>query len=98
MATGSYMTPTYSRSQSEVQGDLHMVTIILEDTDKVIVVRKPVIGPLRVTTYTEDRYIAVVTKRNRGSVLTRVAFMVAAVVGKTISATTVRRKLHLNGL
>ncbi|GFX56208.1 hypothetical protein TNCV_1631371 [Trichonephila clavipes] len=23
MATGSYMTPTYSRSQSEVQGDLH---------------------------------------------------------------------------
>ncbi|GFT12839.1 hypothetical protein TNCV_5095591 [Trichonephila clavipes] len=26
MATGSYMTPTYSRSQSEVQGDLHIVT------------------------------------------------------------------------
>ncbi|GFU81414.1 mariner Mos1 transposase [Trichonephila clavipes] len=26
MATGSYMTPTYSRSQSEVQGDLHKVT------------------------------------------------------------------------
>ncbi|GFW60644.1 hypothetical protein TNCV_569901 [Trichonephila clavipes] len=23
MATGSYMSPTYSRSQSEVQGDLH---------------------------------------------------------------------------
>ncbi|GFW68757.1 hypothetical protein TNCV_3639721 [Trichonephila clavipes] len=23
MATGSYMTPIYSRSQSEVQGDLH---------------------------------------------------------------------------
>ncbi|GFU28448.1 hypothetical protein TNCV_1938361 [Trichonephila clavipes] len=23
MATGSYLTPTYSRSQSEVQGDLH---------------------------------------------------------------------------
>ncbi|GFW49484.1 hypothetical protein TNCV_3059901 [Trichonephila clavipes] len=26
MATGSYMTPTYSRSQSEVQGDLHNLT------------------------------------------------------------------------
>ncbi|GFT05202.1 RNase H domain-containing protein [Trichonephila clavipes] len=25
MATGSYMSPTYSRSQSEVQGDLHTV-------------------------------------------------------------------------
>ncbi|GFW78726.1 hypothetical protein TNCV_4261491 [Trichonephila clavipes] len=23
MATGSYMTPIYSRSQSEIQGDLH---------------------------------------------------------------------------
>ncbi|GFX53726.1 hypothetical protein TNCV_1596721 [Trichonephila clavipes] len=26
MATGSYMTPIYSRSQSEVLGDLHIVT------------------------------------------------------------------------
>ncbi|GFW31585.1 hypothetical protein TNCV_4420181 [Trichonephila clavipes] len=26
MATGSYMTPIYSRSQSEVQGDLHKPT------------------------------------------------------------------------
>ncbi|GFX81823.1 hypothetical protein TNCV_2570231 [Trichonephila clavipes] len=25
MATGSYLTPTYSRSQSEVQGDLHKI-------------------------------------------------------------------------
>ncbi|GFT81367.1 hypothetical protein TNCV_3672581 [Trichonephila clavipes] len=25
MATGSYLTPIYSRSQSEVQGDLHTV-------------------------------------------------------------------------
>ncbi|GFY16937.1 hypothetical protein TNCV_3689951 [Trichonephila clavipes] len=25
MATGSYLTPTYSRSQSEVQGDLHNI-------------------------------------------------------------------------
>ncbi|GFW29942.1 hypothetical protein TNCV_4999821 [Trichonephila clavipes] len=29
MATGSYMTPTYSRSQSEVQGDLHKYFCII---------------------------------------------------------------------
>ncbi|GFV65455.1 hypothetical protein TNCV_1081351 [Trichonephila clavipes] len=27
MATGSYLTPNYSRSQSEIQGDLHKVTV-----------------------------------------------------------------------
>ncbi|GFV42139.1 hypothetical protein TNCV_3544661 [Trichonephila clavipes] len=27
MATGSYMTPIYSRSQSEVQGDFHKLNI-----------------------------------------------------------------------
>ncbi|GFX84731.1 hypothetical protein TNCV_725381 [Trichonephila clavipes] len=33
MATGSYMTPIYSRSQSEVQGDLHKrINIIFFDT------------------------------------------------------------------
>ncbi|GFV69599.1 hypothetical protein TNCV_4507141 [Trichonephila clavipes] len=31
MATGSYMTPIYSRSQSEIQGDLHTVTIRLRN-------------------------------------------------------------------
>ncbi|GFX24119.1 hypothetical protein TNCV_2436121 [Trichonephila clavipes] len=33
MATGSYMAPTYSRSQSEVQGDLHRLR--LKDIDEV---------------------------------------------------------------
>ncbi|GFW01274.1 hypothetical protein TNCV_5029301 [Trichonephila clavipes] len=28
MASGSYMTPIYSRSQSEVQGDLHKVSFL----------------------------------------------------------------------
>ncbi|GBN72582.1 hypothetical protein AVEN_36487-1 [Araneus ventricosus] len=50
------------------------------------------------TTPAEDRYIAVVAKRNRRSTSTRVASMVAAAIGKTISATTVRRRLHMNGL
>ncbi|GFU44576.1 uncharacterized protein TNCV_1506841 [Trichonephila clavipes] len=34
MATGSYMTPIYSRSQSEVQGDLHTVGDRLTNTFK----------------------------------------------------------------
>ncbi|GFS49836.1 hypothetical protein TNCV_4344801 [Trichonephila clavipes] len=29
MATGSYLTPNYSRSQSEIQGDLHTVIVNL---------------------------------------------------------------------
>ncbi|GFT10240.1 hypothetical protein TNCV_3735111 [Trichonephila clavipes] len=29
MATGSYLTPTYSRSQSEVQGDLHKSSSVI---------------------------------------------------------------------
>ncbi|GBM10608.1 Transposable element Tcb1 transposase [Araneus ventricosus] len=62
------------------------------------VVRRPVAGRSRITIPAEDRYIAVVAKRNRRSTSTRVTFMVAAAIGKTISATTVRRRLHVNGL
>ncbi|GFT84534.1 hypothetical protein TNCV_3380421 [Trichonephila clavipes] len=29
MATGSYLTPNYSRSQSEIQGDLHKLYDVL---------------------------------------------------------------------
>ncbi|GFU59157.1 uncharacterized protein TNCV_4746801 [Trichonephila clavipes] len=32
MATGSYMTPIYSRSQSEVLGDLHKVKVCLNSS------------------------------------------------------------------
>ncbi|GFX30995.1 hypothetical protein TNCV_2024981 [Trichonephila clavipes] len=28
MATGSYLTPNYSRSQSEIQGDLHKLSVL----------------------------------------------------------------------
>ncbi|GBM06462.1 hypothetical protein AVEN_58308-1 [Araneus ventricosus] len=56
-------------------------------------VRTPVAGRPRVTSPAEDRYIAVVAKRNRRSISTRVTFMVAAAVGKAISATTVRRRV-----
>ncbi|GBL80408.1 Transposable element Tcb2 transposase [Araneus ventricosus] len=62
------------------------------------VVRRPVAGRPRVTIPAEDRYIAVVAKQNRRSTSTRVKSIVAAAIGKTISATTVRRRLHMNGL
>ncbi|GBM39519.1 hypothetical protein AVEN_270704-1 [Araneus ventricosus] len=42
--------------------------------------------------------IAVVAKRNRRSTSTRVTSMVAAAIDKTMSATTARRRLHMNGL
>ncbi|GFT31229.1 hypothetical protein TNCV_3480371 [Trichonephila clavipes] len=37
MATGSYMTPIYSRSQSQVQGDLHN----LDDVANTVLLEKP---------------------------------------------------------
>ncbi|GFT66407.1 transposable element Tcb1 transposase [Trichonephila clavipes] len=62
------------------------------------VIRRPVGGRQRATTPAEDRYIAIVAKRNRRATSTRVAYMVTASIGKTRSAVTVRRKLHMNGL
>ncbi|GBM77703.1 hypothetical protein AVEN_80306-1 [Araneus ventricosus] len=57
---------------------------------------KPVVQGLRPPV--EDGYIAVVAKRNRRSSSTRVISVVAAAIGKKISATTVSRRLHINGL
>ncbi|GBM89500.1 hypothetical protein AVEN_43028-1 [Araneus ventricosus] len=50
------------------------------------------------TRVAEERYIAIVVKRNRRSTSTRVTSVVAAAIGKTISATTVHRRLQMNGL
>ncbi|GFX28562.1 HTH_Tnp_Tc3_2 domain-containing protein [Trichonephila clavipes] len=55
-------------------------------------------GRPRVTTPAEDRYIAIVAKRNRRATSTRVTSLVTASIGKAISAATVRRRLHMNGL
>ncbi|GFX34770.1 HTH_Tnp_Tc3_2 domain-containing protein [Trichonephila clavipes] len=52
----------------------------------------------RVTIPAEDRYIAIVAKRNHRETSTRVASMVTASIGKAISAATVSRRLHMNGL
>ncbi|GFY03330.1 transposable element Tcb2 transposase [Trichonephila clavipes] len=62
------------------------------------IVRRPVGGGPRVTTTAEDRYIAIVAKRNRKATSTRVTSMVTMSIGKAISAATVRRTLHMNGL
>ncbi|GFU00803.1 HTH_Tnp_Tc3_2 domain-containing protein [Trichonephila clavipes] len=62
------------------------------------VVRRPVGGRPRVTTPAEDQYIAIVAKRNRRAISTRVTSMVTASIGKAISAATVRRRLYMNGL
>ncbi|GFT58925.1 HTH_Tnp_Tc3_2 domain-containing protein [Trichonephila clavipes] len=59
---------------------------------------KPVASRPKVTTPADDRYIAVVGKRNRRSVSTSGAFMFAAAIGKTISVPTLHQRLHLNSL
>ncbi|GFX13875.1 transposable element Tcb1 transposase [Trichonephila clavipes] len=46
----------------------------------------------------EDPYIAIVAKRNHRATSTRGTSMVTASIGKAISVSTVRRRLHMNGL
>ncbi|GFU88587.1 HTH_Tnp_Tc3_2 domain-containing protein [Trichonephila clavipes] len=62
------------------------------------VVRRPAGGRTSVTTPAEDQYIAVVAKRNRRATSIHVTSMVTVSIGKDISAVTVRRRLHMNGL
>lgn len=50
------------------------------------------------TTYVEGRYIAVAAKLNRRTSSAGVASMVVASFDMTVSATSVRRSLHMNGL
>ncbi|GFX94886.1 HTH_Tnp_Tc3_2 domain-containing protein [Trichonephila clavipes] len=62
------------------------------------VVRRPLGGHPRVTNPEKDRYIAIVAKRNRRAISTRVTSMVTASIGEAISAATVRQRLHMNRL
>ncbi|GFY05659.1 transposable element Tcb1 transposase [Trichonephila clavipes] len=62
------------------------------------VVRRSVGGRPRVTTPAEDRYIAIVAKRNRRATSPRVTSMVTASIDKAISGAIVHRSLHINGL
>lgn len=45
-----------------------------------------------------DHHIVIVVKWNRRATFTRVITVVPASIGKTISASTVRKRLHMNGL
>ncbi|GFW58095.1 HTH_Tnp_Tc3_2 domain-containing protein [Trichonephila clavipes] len=56
------------------------------------VLRRSVGGRPKVTASAEDRYIAIVAKRNRRATSTRGTSMVTASIGKAISAATVCRK------
>ena len=62
------------------------------------VVRRPVAGRLMVTIPAEDRFTAILTKRNRKATSIRVTSMVTAPIGKAICAATVRRRLHMSRL
>ncbi|GFY30817.1 transposable element Tcb2 transposase [Trichonephila clavipes] len=62
------------------------------------VVRRVVGGRPRGTSPAEDRYIAIVAKRNGRSTSTCVTSTVTASIGKAISTATVRHRLHINGL
>ncbi|GFT13829.1 uncharacterized protein TNCV_3023041 [Trichonephila clavipes] len=56
MATGSYLTPIYSRSQSEVQGDLHKVGCpILPTTLKNILCPSSRLSTFAMSTWKTDR-------------------------------------------
>ena len=46
----------------------------------------------------EDRYIAILAKRNGRVTYTRVTSMVTAFIGKAISAATVSQRSHISGL
>ncbi|GFW93909.1 HTH_Tnp_Tc3_2 domain-containing protein [Trichonephila clavipes] len=82
------------------QSDLKRMQVTAEKQFQTsqTVVRRPVGGRPRVTTPAEDRYISIVAKRNRTATSTRVTSVVTASIGKAISAATVRRILHMNGL
>ncbi|GFY05105.1 HTH_Tnp_Tc3_2 domain-containing protein [Trichonephila clavipes] len=62
------------------------------------VFRRPVAVRPRITNPEEDRYIAIVAKRNRRATSTRVTSMVTSSIGKAISSAKVRQRLHMNGL
>ncbi|GFS65133.1 HTH_Tnp_Tc3_2 domain-containing protein [Trichonephila clavipes] len=62
------------------------------------VIRRPIGSRPRVITPAKDRYIAIVAKRNSMVTSICVTSMVTASIGKSISAATVHRRLHMNGL
>ena len=66
-------------------------------TTHTVIQRSVALHP-RVTTPAEDRYIVILTKRNRRATSIHLTSMVTASIGKEISATTVLRRLRKSGL
>ncbi|GFW01154.1 transposable element Tcb2 transposase [Trichonephila clavipes] len=100
MATGSSLTQNYSRSQSEIQGDLHKGTLWMRFQRTGDVTGQPVSGQPRerVTTPRQDRYLAISARRQRGSTARAQGSALTVATGIRISRQTVYRRLNHAGL
>ncbi|GBM72322.1 hypothetical protein AVEN_228484-1 [Araneus ventricosus] len=60
--------------------------------------RKPGQGRPRATTATEDRYLSIIARRNRGATASRLSRDLYAATGTRVSRVTVSKRLHETGL
>ncbi|GBM12593.1 hypothetical protein AVEN_146776-1 [Araneus ventricosus] len=60
--------------------------------------RKPGQGRPRATTATEDRYLSIIAKRNRGVTASQLSRVLYAATGTRVSRVTVSKRLHETGL
>ncbi|GBN95070.1 Transposable element Tc1 transposase [Araneus ventricosus] len=60
--------------------------------------RKPGRGRLKATTATEDRYLSVIARRNRGATASQLSRDLYAATGTRVSMVTVSKRLHETGL
>ncbi|GBL99184.1 Transposable element Tc1 transposase [Araneus ventricosus] len=60
--------------------------------------RKPGQGRPRATTATEDRYLSIIARRNRGATASQLSRDMYAATGTRVSRVTVSKKLHETGL
>ncbi|GBM74208.1 hypothetical protein AVEN_203408-1 [Araneus ventricosus] len=60
--------------------------------------RKPGQGRPRATTATEDRYLSIIARRNRGATASQLSRDLYAATGTHVSRVTVSKRLHETGL
>ncbi|GBM14259.1 hypothetical protein AVEN_167339-1 [Araneus ventricosus] len=60
--------------------------------------RKPGQGRPRATTATEDRYLSIIARRNRGATASQLSRDLYAATGTRVSRVTVSKRLHETGL
>ncbi|GBL75045.1 hypothetical protein AVEN_243833-1 [Araneus ventricosus] len=68
----------------------------LQDTGSIE--RKPGQGRPRATTATEDRYLSIIARRNRGATTSQLSRDLYAPTGTGVSRVTVSKRLHVTGL